>query len=128
MLSLLDEGVPGPSVAIMQPTFAPWLGYFDLLDRVDVFVLLDDVQLSRQSFQTRNRIQGSSPVPRWVPVPHDHGSPMAERLIGSTALRDPAASVDRIVNVLTNFYRGSPWLAPVTAVVREAFRQETLGA
>lgn len=127
MPSMPDEGAPGPSVAIMQPTFAPWLGYFDLLDRVDVFVLLDDVQLSRQSFQTRNRIQGTSPEPRWIPVPHDHGSPMTERLIATTALRDPEASADRVVNVLASFYRGSPWLDPVAAVVREAFGQGTLG-
>ena len=49
-------------VAIMQPTFLPWLGYFALLDAVDEFVYLDDVQLSRQSWQTRNRIAASGGV------------------------------------------------------------------
>lgn len=48
----------GPRVAIMQPTFLPWLGYFALMQSVDVFVYLDDVQLSRQSWQTRNRLKG----------------------------------------------------------------------
>lgn len=123
-----DEGATGPCVAIMQPTFAPWLGYFDLLDRVDVFVLLDDVQLSKQSFQTRNRIKGTSAEPRWVPVPHDHASPMADRLIATTAVRDPLASGERVVNVLASFYRGSPWLDPVAEIVRAAFRHDSLGA
>jgi hypothetical protein len=41
----------------MQPTFLPWLGYFDLIDYVDHFVLLDTVQLSRQSWQTRNKLK-----------------------------------------------------------------------
>lgn len=45
------------TVAIMQPTFLPWLGYFALMNEVDIFVLLDDVQFSRQSFQQRNRIK-----------------------------------------------------------------------
>lgn len=116
-----------PAVAIMQPTFAPWLGYFDLLDRTDVFVLLDDVQLSRQSFQTRNRIQGTSPEPRWLPVPHDHASPVAERIIATTAVRDPQAAGERIVNVLSSFYRGSPHLGLVSDLVREAFAHRTLG-
>lgn len=40
----------------MQPTFLPWSGYFDLIESVDHFVLLDNVQHSRQSWQTRNRI------------------------------------------------------------------------
>jgi len=43
--------------AIMQPTYNPWLGYFDLMDKVDIFVYLDNVQLARRSWQVRNRIK-----------------------------------------------------------------------
>ena len=46
-------------VAIMQPTFLPWLGYFAMIDDVDVFVFLDDVQFSKQSWQNRNRIKSA---------------------------------------------------------------------
>ena len=42
--------------AIMQPTFLPWEGYFNLMDQVDIFVFFDDVQLARRSWQVRNRI------------------------------------------------------------------------
>lgn len=42
--------------AIMQPTYFPWAGYFNLIHSVDCFVFLDDVQLEKQSWQTRNRI------------------------------------------------------------------------
>ena len=47
-------------VAIMQPTYLPWCGYFGLLDYVDQFVFLDNVQYSHQSWQQRNRIKGPS--------------------------------------------------------------------
>lgn len=40
----------------MQPTYLPWAGYFALIGSVDVFVLLDDVQFERKSWQSRNRI------------------------------------------------------------------------
>lgn len=43
--------------AIMQPTYIPWLGYFDLIDSVDKFVFLDDVKLEKCSWQVRNRIK-----------------------------------------------------------------------
>ncbi|WP_246050700.1 WbqC family protein [Asticcacaulis tiandongensis] len=43
-------------IAIMQPTYLPYLGYFALMKQVDTFVFLDDVQLERRSWQTRNRI------------------------------------------------------------------------
>jgi hypothetical protein len=42
------------TIAIMQPTFFPWLGYFELVNKVDKFVFLDDVEISKQSWQTRN--------------------------------------------------------------------------
>lgn len=44
------------SCAIMQPTYLPWAGYFNLIASVDYFVLLDDVQFVRSSWQHRNRI------------------------------------------------------------------------
>ncbi|WBY00901.1 WbqC family protein [Ramlibacter tataouinensis] len=40
----------------MQPTYLPWSGYFNLIDSVDDFVFLDDVQFERRSWQSRNRI------------------------------------------------------------------------
>ena len=43
-------------IAIMQPTFNPWLGYFDLIDYVDKFIFLDTVQLKRRGWQVRNKI------------------------------------------------------------------------
>lgn len=44
--------------AIMQPTYLPWIGYFDLIDTVDRFVFLDDVQVLKRSWGVRNRILG----------------------------------------------------------------------
>lgn len=43
--------------AIMQPTYLPWLGYFDLIDQVDRFVFLDTTQVQRRSWDVRNRIK-----------------------------------------------------------------------
>jgi hypothetical protein len=55
-------------IAISQPTYLPWLGYFDLIDQVDLFVLFDSVQFERQSWQQRNRIK--TPVGlQWLTVP-----------------------------------------------------------
>lgn len=43
-------------VAIMQPTYLPWSGYFNLIKESSVFVFLDDVQFERRSWQHRNRV------------------------------------------------------------------------
>ncbi len=44
-------------VAISQPTYLPWLGYIDLVDQADTFVLLDTVQFEKRSWRQRNRIK-----------------------------------------------------------------------
>jgi hypothetical protein len=44
-------------VAIHQPNFFPWLGYFDKLARADCFVLLDDVQFPKTGGSWINRVQ-----------------------------------------------------------------------
>jgi hypothetical protein len=57
------------SCAIMQPHYLPWPGYFHLIASVDIFVLLDDVQYERHSWQCRNRIlKGEKPETIEVPV------------------------------------------------------------
>lgn len=43
-------------VAIMQPYFFPYIGYFQLINAVDTFVFYDDVNFIKQSWITRNRI------------------------------------------------------------------------
>lgn len=57
--------------AIMQPTFLPWAGYFNLMSQVDEFVFLDDVQLEKQSWQTRNQLLMNG-CPQWISLPLRH--------------------------------------------------------
>jgi len=60
-------------LAISQPTYLPWIGYFDLIDQVDKFVLLDDAQFERRSWDQRNRIKSPTGL-QWVTVPvHNRG-------------------------------------------------------
>ena len=57
------------TASIMQPTYLPWLGYFDLTNRSDIFVFLDTVQLDKRSWQQRNRIKTpNSEIMLTVPV------------------------------------------------------------
>lgn len=43
-------------LAIMQPYLFPYIGYFQLINAVDVFVLYDDVNFRKQSWLNRNRL------------------------------------------------------------------------
>jgi hypothetical protein len=47
-------------IAISQPTFLPWHGYFGLIDYVDEFVFLEKVQFEKRSWQQRNRLRNKN--------------------------------------------------------------------
>ncbi len=55
-------------VAIHQPQFLPWLGYFNKIDTADVFVLLDNVQFKKNEWQNRNKIKTPQGW-QWLTVP-----------------------------------------------------------
>jgi len=55
-------------VAIHQPHYLPWLGYFAKWASADLFVFLDTVQYEKNGWQNRNRIKTPA-GPRWLTVP-----------------------------------------------------------
>lgn len=57
------------TVVIMQPSYLPWMGYFEQIARADMFVVLDTVQFEKQSWQCRNRLKRSNNLPFWLTVP-----------------------------------------------------------
>ena len=57
------------TVAIMQPTYLPWIGYFDIMRKANYFILLDNVQLESRGWQMRNRIKMSGKQWKWLTVP-----------------------------------------------------------
>ena len=55
-------------VAVHQPQYLPWLGYFDKIRQADVFCYLDSVQYKKNDWQNRNRIKTSQGW-QWLTVP-----------------------------------------------------------
>jgi hypothetical protein len=54
--------------AIIQSSYIPWKGYFDLIHEVDTFIFLDDVQFTTRDWRTRNRIKTAN-GPQWLTIP-----------------------------------------------------------
>ena len=67
-------------VAMMQPTFLPWLGYFELILKSDIFVFLDDFQFVYQSYHQRNRVFINRDQVGWITVPVDKKSSFGKPL------------------------------------------------
>lgn len=57
------------TVAIMQPYFIPYAGYFRLFAASDLFVIYDCVQFPRRGWVHRNRLPDAAGVDRWLTLP-----------------------------------------------------------
>ena len=53
--------------SIMQPTYLPWSGYFNLIYNTDIFIFLDDAQYSKGSWHNRNIIINNSKK-KWITI------------------------------------------------------------
>ena len=58
-----------PTIAIMQPYFIPYAGYFRLFAVSDLLVIYDCVQFARRGWVHRNRLPDRSGVERWLTLP-----------------------------------------------------------
>lgn len=55
-------------LVVLQPGYLPWLGFFDQLNRSDIFIYYDDVQFDKHGWRNRNRIKSPQGI-LWLSVP-----------------------------------------------------------
>ena len=89
-------------ILITQPTFLPWLGYFDLIDQADVLVFLDDVQLDKRSWQTRNKIKLDQ-VEKWITIPILSKN-LSKQKIRNTLINKEEFKINKLFNLILHSY------------------------
>jgi hypothetical protein len=67
------------TLVVLQPSYLPWLGYFDQIRRCDCFVFYDDVQYDKNGWRNRNRIKAVA-GPVWLTVPVRTGGRMGQAI------------------------------------------------
>jgi hypothetical protein len=106
------------TVAVMQPYFIPYAGYFRLLAAADLLVVFDCVQFPRRGWVHRNRLTAASGEPEWLTLPIARCA--RETLI--TDLRfaeDAAGEWQRRLREFPLLERAGPGLAPLMEAVRD---------
>ena len=105
---------PRPFIAVHQPNYAPWIGYFVKMAVADTFVLLDDVQFSKGSWTNRAKAMGpNGPAFLTVPLAKPGFLPIREIRISDPAWREAH------VRKLRDWYRETEGL-PLAASAVEA--------
>jgi hypothetical protein len=105
-------------LGIMQPYFFPYIGYFDLINRTDEWIVFDTVQYIRHGWVNRNRILHPTNGWQYIIVP-------LEKHHRETAIRDIRinSAMDwsgRIVGQLQHYRGRAPFCRETEALVRSA--------
>jgi hypothetical protein len=109
-------------LAIMQPYFLPYIGYFQLIAAVDHFVLYDNIKYTKKGWINRNRmLQNGKETVFSVPLKADSDSLHIRE-------RELAAGFDRnkLLNQLREAYRKAPYLAQTLPKIEAIVRYEDM--
>lgn len=94
-------------VAVHQPNYLPWLGFFRKMAACDVFVLLDNVQYPRRGFCNRTRVKSPQGEVVWLTVPVIKGKYTEQ--ISEIKLFEPEKNLKKQRLLLHHFYRRTPY-------------------
>lgn len=113
-----------PAVAITQPNFLPWEGFFALLDTVDVWVNMDYVQVSRKSNIVRNKIWCRTNDWKFLTVPVASGQ--SEKTIRDCLIGTNNKWRESHQDLLRDSYSNSRFFSEVFPVLKAIYEDDSL--
>lgn len=104
-------------LAIMQPYFFPYIGYFQLINSVDEFVIYDNIQYTKKGWINRNRILTSKKDQLFtLPLKKDSDYlNILERSISDTWDKEKI----KLLNTINSSYNKAPYFKEVNELLRE---------
>ncbi len=107
-------------VAIMQPYFFPYIGYFQLIGAVDLFIVYDNIQYTKKGWINRNRmLLNGKDVKFTIPVKGDSDF---------LDVRDREVAHDfnceKLLNRIRGAYSKAPYFSDVFPLVEDVVRYE----
>ena len=106
-------------VAIHQPQYLPWLGYFDKIRRADVFCFLDNVQYKKNDWQNRNRLKTARGW-QWLTVPVHYRFPQK---ISEVTINNAARWKNKHLQALISNYSRAPFFNENSDIFEQAYSE-----
>ncbi|SMD46060.1 WbqC-like protein family protein [Aquiflexum balticum DSM 16537] len=106
--------------AIMQPYFFPYLGYFQLINASDIFILLDDVQYIRHGWVNRNRVLKPEGEWQYIIVPIKEIS--RDTLIRDVQIDESKDWKGLILRQMAHYKKKAPFYKETIDLVDECFQ------
>jgi hypothetical protein len=109
-------------LAIMQPYFFPYIGYWQLMHAADRFVIYDDVNFIKNGWINRNRVLINGAA-TYITVPLFQSSSFKK--ICDTGIQPTSVWRNKLSKMVENTYRRSPYFDEVFPVIDDVIRHET---
>jgi hypothetical protein len=107
-------------LAIMQPYFFPYMGYYQLIATVDLFIVYDNIKYTKKGWINRNRmLQNGKDVMFSLPLKHD-----SDKL--DVCDRELAAdfSCDKLLNQFNGLYHRAPYFSQTFPLIEQIIRHQ----
>jgi hypothetical protein len=112
-------------VAIHQPNFLPWLGFFDKIALADCFILLDSVPLQLTGGNYTNRVKMMvNGAPDWITMPLKRGHEARARIDKAEVVEQPNWR-RKVRRTIEQSYARAPFFGPAMAIVNEVLDMPT---
>ena len=108
------------TIGIMQPYLFPYIGYWQLINIVDTFVIYDNIQFSKKGWFHRNNILLNGKKTLFsIPLKKDSDSlDVVERYISDGAEKE----INKIIRQVENAYKKAPYFVDVFPLIKEIFQ------
>lgn len=108
------------TLGIMQPYFFPYLGYYDLINRTDRWIVFDVVKYAPKSWMNRNRILHPTGGWQYISVPVDKHA--GEGAIKDVQILNAGAAHDKIRGQIEHYRKGrAPCFSAVAKLIDDCF-------
>lgn len=110
-------------VGIHQLNYFPWIGYFDKIAQCDIFIVLDEVQLTDSSYMQRNRLLNKNGVPSWLTVAFIKKNYL-EKKFNELLINKSVNWQQKQRNFIMDTYKKSPYFEEVWEKIKSVFEDD----
>lgn len=109
-------------IALMQPYFMPYIGYFQLIRSVDIFVICDNMQYTRRGWFNRNRIlNNGKDFPFTIPISIPKSFVNVDQI---SLANNSIIERNNILKRIKSFYKNAPYYKQNYPIIRRPFLNE----
>lgn len=109
--------------AIHQPHFFPWLGYLNKMASVDIFIILNEVQIEKQSSMYRNKLSTWDGVEKYITIPYKKKGCL-EKKFSEIEVENTIAWQERQKNFILNNYKKEVYFNEVWKAIEYIFEKK----